>query len=167
MHESTDDVCKAIDDNLLRNLELMEEKININVQMEKILRDGYIELAKAKYIRSKESISVLQVPVDDERVVTLFELETKLTEETGKIIPNFDISLKSLDKDAEEIQDPIKWFGVLVPQSLRIAQKRFQESLYLAVRAANVQAELTSVLDKLKSLYFLKHTSCTIDVDQK
>ncbi|PBC33108.1 Coiled-coil domain-containing protein [Apis cerana cerana] len=167
MHESIDDICKAIDENLLRNLELIEEKININVQMEKILRDGYIELAKAKYIRGKESISVLQIPVDDDRVVTLFELETKLTEETGKIIPNFDISLKKLDKIGNEIQDPIKWFGVLVPQSLRIAQKRFQESLYLIVRAANIQAEITSVVDKLQSLYFLKHTSCSTNVSKK
>ncbi|CAL7934323.1 unnamed protein product [Xylocopa violacea] len=167
MHESIDDVCKAIDENLLRNLELMEEKININVQMEQILRDGYIELAKAKYIRGKESISILQVPVDDERVVTLYELETKLTEETGKIIPNFDLSLKIFDKDEDKIQDPIKWFGVLVPQSLRIAQKRFQETLYLAVRAANVQAEITSVLDKLQSLYFLKHTSYSTDVTKE
>lgn len=103
----------------------------------------------------------MQVPVDNERVVTLFELETKLTEETGKIVPNFDISLKRLDKSEDEIQDPIKWFGVLVPQSLRIAQKRFQESLYLIVRAANIQAEIASVVDKLQSLYFLKQTSCS------
>lgn len=167
MHESIDDICKAIDENLLRNLELIEEKININVQMEKILRDGYIELAKAKYIRGKESISVLQIPIDDDRVVTLFELETKLTEETGKIVPNFDISLKKLDKIGNEIQDPIKWFGILVPQSLRIAQKRFQESLYLIVRAANIQAEITSVVDKLQSLYFLKHTSYSTNVSKK
>ncbi|XP_034174858.2 vacuolar ATPase assembly protein VMA22 [Osmia lignaria lignaria] len=166
MHESIDDICKAIDENLLRNLELMEEKVKTNVQMENILRDGYIELAKAKYIRGKESISILQVPADDEKVATLFELETKLTEETGKIIPNFDISLKKADKEGDDIQDPIKWFGVLVPQSLRIAQKRFQESLYLAVRAANLQAEITSVLDKLQSLYFLKHAYCPKSVNK-
>ncbi|XP_078035055.1 vacuolar ATPase assembly protein VMA22 [Augochlora pura] len=163
MHESMDDICKAIDENLIRNLELMEEKINVNVQMENMLRDGHIELAKAKYIRGKECISVLQVPDDEEKVVTLFELETKMTEETGKIIPNFDISLKKVDEDGGEIPDPIKWFGVLVPQSLRIAQKRFQESIYLAVRSANVQAEIASVLDKLKSLYFLKHAYCPTD----
>ncbi|XP_076175349.1 vacuolar ATPase assembly protein VMA22 [Ptiloglossa arizonensis] len=166
MHDSVDDICKAIDENLLRNLELMEEKININIQLENILRDGHIELAKAKYIRGKESISVLQIPDDDEKVATLFELETKITEETGKIIPNFDLSLKKLEKDGDKIQDPIKWFGVLVPQSLRIAQKRFQESLYLAIRAANIQAEITSVLEKLKSLYFLKNDSCLTDVNK-
>ncbi|XP_076656531.1 vacuolar ATPase assembly protein VMA22 [Halictus rubicundus] len=163
MHESVDDICKAIDENLLRNLELMEEKINVNMQMENMLRNGHIELAKAKYIRGKESISVLQIPDDEEKVVTLFELETKLTEETGKIIPNFDLSLKKLDKDGDEIPDPIKWFGVLVPQSLRIAQKRFQESLFLAVRSANIQAEIGSVLEKLKTLYFLKNAYCTTD----
>ncbi|XP_043266150.1 coiled-coil domain-containing protein 115-like [Colletes gigas] len=159
MHESIDDICKAIDENLLHNLELMEEKISVNVQLENVLRKGHIELAKAKYIRGKESISILQVPDNDEKVATLFELETKITEETGKIIPNFDISLKKLDKE-DEIQDPIKWFGVLVPQSLRIAQKRFQESLYFAIRAANIQAEITSISDKLQSLYFLKNDSC-------
>lgn len=168
MHESINDICKAIDENLLRNLELMEEKISINIQIENILKDGHIELAKAKYIRGKENVSVLQVPEDDEKVATLFELETKLTgEETGKIVPNFDISLKQLNKDGDDIRDPMKWFGVLVPQSLRTAQKRFQESLYLVVRAANVQAEIASVLDKLQSLYFLKNTSCPTDANNK
>ena len=167
MHENVDDVCEAIDENLLHSLELMEEKIGINVQIESILRDGHIELAKAKYIRGKESISILQVPEDDEKVATLFELETKLAGETGKIIPSFDVSLKQSGNGEDEIQDPIKWFGVLVPQSLRTTQKRFQESIYLAARAANVQAELTSVLDKLQSLYFLKNDSHPIDANKE
>ncbi|OAD62747.1 hypothetical protein WN48_07563 [Eufriesea mexicana] len=167
MHESIDDICKAIDTNLLRNLELMEEKININIQMERTLRDGYIELAKAKYIHGKENISILQVPVDVESVHTLFQLETKLNEKTGKIIPNFDISLNKFNSSGNEIQDPIEWFGILVPKSLRFAQKRFQESLYLIVRAANLQAEITSVIDKLQSLYFLKHNSCSTNVNNK
>ncbi|XP_076287870.1 vacuolar ATPase assembly protein VMA22 isoform X2 [Lasioglossum baleicum] len=157
MHEGRDEICKAIDENLLRNLELMEEKINVNMQMENTLRNGHIELAKAKYIRGKESISILQIPDDQEKVVTLFELETKLTDATGKIIPSFDLSLKKLDEDGDEIPDPIKWFGILVPQSLRIAQKRFQETLFLAVRSANIEAEIGIVLEKLRTSYFLKN----------
>lgn len=160
MNESLDNICKAIDESLLRNLELMQEKVNITLQIEETLKDGHIELAKAKYIRGKETISMLQVPADEEGISSLFELETKLTEEGGKVVPHFDISLKRLNKDAEDIQDPIKWFGVLVPQSLRRAQKRFQETLYLIARATNIQAEILSVMDKLQSLYFLKNTFC-------
>lgn len=160
MQDGINDICKAIDESLLRNLELMEEKIDITVQMEHVLRDGHIELAKARYIRGKDTISLSQVPADEDKVVSLFTLHTKLSDQGGKIVPYFDISLKKSNTDTTDILDPIKWFGVLVPQSLRIAQKRFQESLYLAARAANVQAEINSVIDKLQSLYFLKNASC-------
>ena len=54
MHESIDGICKAIDENLLRNLELMQEKIDIDVQMERILRDGYIELLRLNTYEAKK-----------------------------------------------------------------------------------------------------------------
>ncbi|XP_031776884.1 coiled-coil domain-containing protein 115 [Nasonia vitripennis] len=90
---------------------------------------------------------------------SLFDLETSYSkgeQEKIKDIPNLDISLKKSNKEEETPQDPIKWFGVLVPQSLKTAQKHFQDALYLAVKIANVQAQLTKVTSQSESLKLLK-----------
>lgn len=140
-----DGVCEAIDKLTLRCLELMEEKVATNVGLEKSLRDGHINLAKTKYIRGKESIGILQVPVD-QRMTSLFQLEAKYSP-----APSYDISFKKANSEGE-IDDPLKWFGVLVPQNLRVSQKHFQESVFLVVKAVNVQAELADVSDQLQRL---------------
>lgn len=157
MDKNTDVISEKIDELLLHKLELMEERVSASIQMETLLKDGHIELAKAKYIRGKENISILQVPNNDD-TVSLFDLETKINEDDNTA--SLDISFKKSSNEAE-LKDPIKWFGVLVPQSLRNSQKRFQESIYLAAKIANVQAELISVLSKLKTLHLEKDSLCS------
>ncbi|KAI4498580.1 hypothetical protein M0802_006286 [Mischocyttarus mexicanus] len=157
MEKNIDDICNAIDKLYLRNLKLIEEKVSTNVQMELLLRSGHIELAKTRYISGKESISILQIPVHMENISSLFELESKFIEESDGKIPSFDISLRKENESEEDIQNPIKWFGVLVPRNLRIAQKCFQESVYLAAKVANIHCELDSIANKLKALYLLKN----------
>ncbi|XP_033229854.1 coiled-coil domain-containing protein 115-like [Belonocnema kinseyi] len=156
--ESLDEICESLDNLYLKNLELMEEKIQANIQMEIVLREGHIELAKARYIRGKESMGRLQLPTKDEEVFSLFDLETTISEE--KEIPHFDISLKKSNDNDQDIQDPIKRFGVLVPQNLRNAQKKFQESLYHATKVANVSAELFGTQNELESLMNVKKSLC-------
>lgn len=164
MNKNVDVLSEEIDELMLRKLELMEEKIHDNIQMETLLKDGHIELAKAKYIRGKQNISILQIPNNEDTVTSLFDLETKTMSEDNDNednVPCFDISFKKLSDDANGPADPIKWFGVLVPQNLRNSQKRFQESIYLAAKIANVQAELISVLSKLKTLCIQKDSLCS------
>ncbi|XP_015172767.1 PREDICTED: coiled-coil domain-containing protein 115-like [Polistes dominula] len=157
MEKNIDDICNAIDKLVLRNLELIEEKVSTNVQMELLLRSGHIELAKARYISGKENVSILQIPVNMENISSLFELESKFTEESDGKTSSFDISLRKENEFNEDIQNPIKWFGVLVPRNLRTAQKYFQESVYLAAKVANIHCELDSIANKLKALYLLKN----------
>ncbi|XP_029162790.1 coiled-coil domain-containing protein 115 [Nylanderia fulva] len=162
MGKSMDTLSEEIDDLLLHKLELMEEKIRETVQMETLLKDGHIELAKAKYIRGKENISILQVPNNEDTVTSLFDLETSVTNDNDNdAAPSFDISLKKSNNEADGPRDPVKWFGVLVPQNLRNSQKRFQASVYLSAKIANVQAELNSVLSKLKTLQIQKDNLCS------
>ncbi|XP_043271604.1 coiled-coil domain-containing protein 115-like [Venturia canescens] len=155
MEKTIEDVCEELDKLSLRSLELMEKRVSVNIELEKLIREGHIELAKARYIRGKESIGILQVPQDGQ-VDSLFELERNLIERRGKDLPNFDISLKASKTNGEKSYDPIKWFGVLVPQNLKSAQKRFQESLYFVVEAANINSELDSIPNELEALRTLK-----------
>lgn len=153
-----ENICESLDKLTLKNLELMEEKIRTNIEMETILREGHIELAKARYIRGKESIGCLQIPSEDEEITSLFHLETIKSNETD--VPVFDISLKKSEKD---IPNPIRRFGVLVPQNLKNAQKRFQESLYITAKIANVSAQLLNIQNEFQSLMRVKKKISTND----
>nr|KAF6494014.1 coiled-coil domain containing 115 [Rousettus aegyptiacus] len=57
------------------------------------------------------------------------------------------------------LQDPLNWFGILVPHSLRQAQASFREGLQLAADMASLQirinwgqSQLRGLQEKLKQL---------------
>jgi hypothetical protein len=52
--------------------------------------------------------------------------------------------------------DPIKWFGCLVPQNLRQAQKGFHTALEVVVQSANILSELESTCKKFEKLLKVK-----------
>ena len=158
--KSIDEICEALDNLTIENLELIEKKVTKTVELENLLRKGHIELAKARYIQGKENVGILQIPNEEFQMKSLFNLQS--FPENEKLIENIDeetsathfyISLRKLDKDDKtEPQDPIKWFGVLVPQSLKTAQKHFQQAVYVAVELANIQAQLLHISKKLVTL---------------
>ncbi|XP_034289821.1 coiled-coil domain-containing protein 115 [Pantherophis guttatus] len=49
-------------------------------------------------------------------------------------------------------QDPLNWFGILVPQSLRQAQKTFREGINLAAEIASIQSEIEATRSYYQSL---------------
>ena len=42
-------------------------------------------------------------------------------------------------------KDPLKWFGVLVPQALRNSQKKFQQAVVLSCDLATLKVKLNSL----------------------
>ncbi|KAL1459068.1 hypothetical protein WDU94_011077 [Cyamophila willieti] len=52
------------------------------------------------------------------------------------------------EKEAKE-NNPLKWFGVLVPQSLKSAQTDFEKCIELSIHIANLQLKLQTLNDKL------------------
>ncbi|KAM4696020.1 coiled-coil domain-containing protein 115 [Rhinophrynus dorsalis] len=61
-------------------------------------------------------------------------------------------------------QDPLRWFGILVPQSLRQAQSSFREGLLLAAEVAtlqnsieNTQRQYRQLLDKKRAVLAQAH----------
>ena len=55
-------------------------------------------------------------------------------------------------KNLPEAKDPIKWFGVLVPNSLRQTQGAFVKALELSVDCANIQNQIKSTIERQKYL---------------
>ncbi|XP_046743025.1 coiled-coil domain-containing protein 115 [Diprion similis] len=157
MHGSVDEVCAALDKFTLQSLELMEEKVSVTLQIEEMLRDGHIELAKSRYIRGMENIGMLQVPTEAGQFESLFKVQKELNEES---IPQFDVINRKYNDEGREIPDPIKWFGVLVPQNLRNAQKRFQAVAQLSGKCGNIRTEIISTTEKLDELKRIKKNMC-------
>ncbi|KAH0953652.1 hypothetical protein HN011_003675 [Eciton burchellii] len=161
MDKDIDSLSEEIDKLLLQNLSLMEEKIRTNLEMEQTLKSAHIELAKTKYIRGKENISILQVPNNEDTVTSLFDLETlEVSNDCDGYTEYFDIKPKKLNDKTDEPKDPIKWFGVLVPRNLKTSQQYFQRSIHLVVTIANIQANLASVMRKLEELFIQKNNLC-------
>ncbi|XP_070592199.1 coiled-coil domain-containing protein 115 [Erythrolamprus reginae] len=62
--------------------------------------------------------------------------------------------LNAASQPAETLghQDPLNWFGILVPQSLRQAQKTFREGINLAAEIASIQSEIEATQSYYQSL---------------
>ena len=56
------------------------------------------------------------------------------------------------NKEITLVKDPIKWFGVLVPNSLRQTQVAFVKALELSVECANIQSQIQSTIKRQKYL---------------
>ncbi|KAM8934384.1 vacuolar ATPase assembly protein VMA22 [Pelodytes ibericus] len=49
-------------------------------------------------------------------------------------------------------QDPLRWFGILVPQSLRQAQTSFREGIVLAAEVVSLQSSIDNIQTQYRSL---------------
>ena len=60
--------------------------------------------------------------------------------------------------ETKKLFDPIKWFGVLVPGSLKQSQVEFRKSVELAVNVGNLQTKLERLRKNYRTLLQLKKT---------
>ena len=89
------------------------------------------------------------------------EEEGSLRKRTGKDEEKYkerdDLSPKKCEGNGfVTATDPIKWFGCLVPQNLRQAQKGFHTALEVVIQSANIQSELETTCKKVEKLLKLK-----------
>lgn len=64
---------------------------------------------------------------------------------------------KQTEGQRSPVQDPLKWFGILVPQSLRQAQTSFQKVIELAADIATLQNHLEVSQKEYQTLLRQKH----------
>lgn len=186
------DICQELDILSLRILRLMNDFIQCKLNIEKAVKNGNMDLAKARYIMGNRNVSALQLPTEESSEVSALVTVTTTKDESSNLnnvtfhlnrsspqekqkSPKTNVKQRS-NKDHEEsdeeseplikeskslVQDPIKWFGVLVPQNLRQGQVWFQKAIEFAVQSANIQLELDASIIRFESL--LKRKSDYID----
>ncbi|XP_026465550.1 coiled-coil domain-containing protein 115 [Ctenocephalides felis] len=152
-----EEVCMLLDKLTLEMLHLMEQEVQCKINIEKTTKDASVELARARYVKGQQTVSVLQLPTEKSTEFDALSVVTQDDDESEDLSDKVDLRTRPADKEKGEI-DPLKWFGVLVPQSLQRAQKLFKQSLEYVVECRNVQGQLHSAIEGLFALNALKKT---------
>ncbi|KAM6217476.1 coiled-coil domain-containing protein 115 [Rhynchocyon petersi] len=159
---------------LLRDLEELEAKrVALNARVE----EGWLSLSKTRYAMGAKSVGPLQYAPQMEPRCFVYSSETQdglqkllLVGSVGRSPEDLGLHepvlrrRKGLSKIPEPEpsatpQNPLNWFGILVPQSLRQAQASFQEGLQLSADMASLQIRINwsrrqfqELQEKLKQL---------------
>uniref|UniRef100_A0A673ULZ0 Vacuolar ATPase assembly protein VMA22 n=1 Tax=Suricata suricatta TaxID=37032 RepID=A0A673ULZ0_SURSU len=142
-----------------------------------LLSQGWFSLSKARYAMGAKSVGPLQYASRMEPQVCVYISEAqdglqkfwlvRPSAQTPEEVGPREAALrrrKGLTGTPEPesfpaLQDPLNWFGILVPHSLRQAQASFREGLQLAADMASLQiridwgrSQLRGLQEKLKQL---------------
>ncbi|GBP38900.1 Coiled-coil domain-containing protein 115 [Eumeta japonica] len=147
-------VCELLDKLTLKQLVLMEEKMRCELNIESSINSGSIHLAKSRYIMGHKSVSATQLPTENSPDFSA-SIICETEDEDGVQ------QLKVSDNDAEDKVNPIKWFGVLVPQNLHRAQAIFHNAINYIVECVNVQKQLDDVIYNIHLLKRYKSIQLT------
>lgn len=150
-----ENICKTLDKLTLDTLTLMQEHVQLKLNLESTMNDGILNLAKSRYILGQKNVSGLQLPTEDSQEIdAIAVIHSEENEKLGYRM--YDLEIIKKTKDNSKIQDPLKWFGVLVPQNLHVAQRKFWQALTWINEIANVHARLDYNCKRIIDLRQLK-----------
>ncbi|XP_055312560.1 coiled-coil domain-containing protein 115-like [Sitodiplosis mosellana] len=134
---------KELQDKLLiEMLDLIEQSVLCKMNIESTTNAGQLLLAKSRYIQGPQTVSVSQLPTENSND---FNALKTVTRQEDEINDELQLSTHKVDKENGFI-DTIRWFGVLVPRSLQLAQERFNKAIELVVECANIQTKLNNTI---------------------
>uniref|UniRef100_A0A0V0GCW1 Vacuolar ATPase assembly protein VMA22 n=1 Tax=Triatoma dimidiata TaxID=72491 RepID=A0A0V0GCW1_TRIDM len=179
-----EEICTELDSLSLRMLQLMKEYINVKLTIEGLIKNGSLHLAKSRYIMGNRNVSALQLPSEDSNDVIAsttvickemaekgealtLELSRLNIHDNGKDDDSDALRQRNKKKEEDEkkddtkgkkssSRDPLKWFGVLVPQDMKQAQSNFNWAIEYVIECANLQLEMLSVEEKYKKYLSMK-----------
>ena len=172
-----DEMNNELDELSFQVVILSQNLLETKIMLEKVMKEGFINLAQARY-SSGRSISSLQLPNEDwepfeanakvmksecvrQEINVKFNylsLELGPTPKKSGKVENLDSTLINRKKQETEVKnekkkvDPLKWFGVLVPTSLKQSQKHFDKAIALSIEATNIQNEIGGILARRQFL---------------
>ncbi|XP_017785034.1 PREDICTED: coiled-coil domain-containing protein 115 [Nicrophorus vespilloides] len=151
MSPDLDRINSILDKLTLDSLTLMEKHIQSKLELEKCMSEGESNLAKARYIKGQNAVSQLQLPTEDSKEFNALatvhrDKNSKLQEEV------FDLEIRKATNE----ENPLKWFGILIPQSMHKAQDDYKRSLHRVKESANIQVQLHQTLSTMKQMKLLK-----------
>lgn len=200
-------LCQKLDSLVLDYFETLENISVLRMQLDASLKDGFLQMAKARYsmgnkrvtalqydVREMTAIKRVQSQVEPNRGIHGFSLESislvneappsesrgaqiRVRASDDVVVADRDEFVGDGDDDQDEDcplieasratrtdsapvqpriasdpapplavpKDPLKWFGLLVPQALKHSQLSFQRSLTVVCELASLQAKLQKI----------------------
>lgn len=136
---------ELLDSLYLDMFHLIEAHTQCRIDIERTSSDGSILLARTKFQQGGQSLSTAQIPAENSAEFNALCRVKKAADE--------DISIERHPVDKENgYVEPLYWFSVLPPLSLRSAVDKFKRTIDLIAESANLQRELSRVLDGINRL---------------
>ena len=207
-----EDICEELDRltvEFFDTFECLQEK---REYLNASIRDGHLNLSKARYSMGNKSVGALQYShkmdcalyhissfggiskEQSENAVVTFELEKTLPrrgkgaseanlkekeeeknvvrrrkpQKSGSLSDEATSRIEELYLPKEEnlpvedasingcVQDPLKWFGILVPGCLKTGQKNFQSAIELSCVIVNLEVKVKEIIEQLNALKIRK-----------
>ncbi|KAG6456061.1 coiled-coil domain-containing protein 115 [Manduca sexta] len=136
---------ELLDKIIIRQLHLMEDKMRCELNIESSINNACIHLAKSRYIMGQSSVSTTRLPTESSPDFAA-STQCETIEEDG--IKQFSL----VENNSEDTVNPLRWFGVLVPQNLHKAQSIFQNALNYVVECANVQLQIQENMKNIQAI---------------
>ncbi|XP_063897012.1 coiled-coil domain-containing protein 115 [Helicoverpa armigera] len=136
---------ELLDKIIVKQLHLMEEKMRCELNIESSIKNGSIHLAKSRYIMGQSSVSTARLPTESSTDFSASTVCETVQEDGVK-------QMRVVENDADNMVNPIRWFGVLVPQNMHKAQSIFQNTINFVVECVNVQLQLQRNSKLIESL---------------
>lgn len=123
------------------------------LNIETSIHNGSLHLAKSRYIMGQTSVSAAKLPVEGSAEFRASTVCEALEEDGVK-------QLKVVENNTDNTSNPLRWFGVLVPQNLHRARNIFQSTINFVVECVNVQLQ---ILDNMKNIETLNEYKKILD----
>jgi len=173
---------------VLQLVALSQDLVTAKLRLESGAKSGWLQMAQARYKGGlgPGAISSLQLPSGDQEV--LAEKRVNRDECVMKSgVRYFHHSLMEKEQEEEGLKrrkpekndtgnialsprksnDPIKWFGILTPTSLKQSQIEFLRCVDVVVEIANIQSEIQGVQARIKYLQRLQSKQLKLDDENK
>lgn len=180
-------ICGKLDNLAIQILNVMQTIVYERQYLDESLRDGYINMAKSRYLMRGQKINTFQINTSNLRA------SKKITRDTengnGIEFPTFHVSnstnrcmeddhlvnaengLRNLkigkvensyefnnskkdfsNDDNSSANNPLQWFGVLVPPSLKNCQARFEQVIETVTKLTTLQSQLIVLSQEYRNL---------------
>uniref|UniRef100_A0A1A9UN93 Vacuolar ATPase assembly protein VMA22 n=1 Tax=Glossina austeni TaxID=7395 RepID=A0A1A9UN93_GLOAU len=139
----------------LELLHLIEQQTQCRVNIERLTKAGLLLLAKTRYVSGMQTVSVAQLPTENSED---FKALCRVVERNDEdAVSGHKIQLiRSEVEKSEGYYEPLHFFNILAPSSLRNAAEQYKKSITLLVESANIQREMLAVMENIENLKILK-----------
>ncbi|XP_047323372.1 uncharacterized protein LOC124927072 [Impatiens glandulifera] len=140
---------EARDQNILKFLDSTDSYLTLYDSLSSILRQGWMELASARYSMGPLRINSALFNHNDQTAATTLQVNQKdVTLDEGPAITEVTFIV---DKQIEEERPKsLKVFGTLVSPKLRAAQTSFESAMDIIVEIANMRAKTLTAYNQVR-----------------